>query len=695
MGLFQDDSKQQPEVKLAVVDESLRQETEWKPTTHQLIIMIALSVISFMVSLDACIIVTSLSAIVEDLGGTATQSFWVGTAYLLSTSVAMPFLASISDIFGRPILLIFSIVMFTIGSIVCATAPDIATLLGGRSVQGIGGGGIIVLSLVIFTDIVPLRQRPKWYGTVQGAWALGNCVGPVLGGAIADGTTWRWVFYVMFPFCAFGLVSIPFLLTLKPKVETLGQKLGRVDWVGSAIFMVSATLFLIAISWGGTQFEWSSAATIAPLIIGSVGLLGTAAWEKYMAKEPFLRHSLFYNVSAISTYICSAAQGLVLFGQLYYVPFYFMSVLEYSPIHTGLALLPVMLTLVPGSIITGILITRWNGYRWPIWAGWVVTTIGCGLTTMWGKDTSIGVWAVTLIILGFGHGAILNAQNFASQAICTDGEESAAAAMYGFLRHFGTALGVGIGGSAFQNIMALKLSWTGLPGGAEIAKNAEAFIAQLHEMPASSPDKAEIVDGYVFGFRGVYTVYLGISGVAFLISLLIRHYDMNKELRTDHQLQDNNIARIMDKRLSAYRNSRVMDASAGGLKQQQLMLGSVQESPQETLNGSRRPSDAETRVGSGSATPRIVEEAEEGALPQVPKPVATVLKDEVVKVESTKSEAVESEAAEPETTKVEARTSEEAKTEAVKSEAVEPEPKAMKPEDAKSEATEHEPAPAT
>ncbi|KAG8169613.1 hypothetical protein KVR01_000358 [Diaporthe batatas] len=640
MGLFQRSSKQQPEGKLEVADESLRQETEWKPTTHQLMIMVALSVISFMVSLDACIIVTSLSAIVEDLGGTATQSFWVGTAYLLSTAVAMPFLASISDIFGRPILLVFSICMFTIGSIICAVAPGIATLLGGRSVQGIGGGGIIVLSLVIFTDIVPLRQRPKWYGTVQGAWALGNCVGPVLGGAIADNTTWRWVFYVMFPFCAFGLVSIPLLLTLKPKVETMGQKLARVDWVGSAIFMTSATLFLIAISWGGTQFEWSSAATIAPLIIGTIGLAGTAAWEKYMAKEPFLRHSLFYNVSAISTYICSAVQGLVLFGQLYYIPFYFMSVLEYSPIHTGLALLPVMLTLVPGSIITGVLITRWNGYRWPIWSGWVVTTIACGLSTMWDADTSIGIWVVTLILLGFGHGAVLNAQNFASQAICNDGEEAAAAAMYGFLRHFGTALGVGIGGSAFQNIMALKLSWTDLPDGAEIAKNAEAFIVQLLEMPAS-PQKTTIVDGYVFGFQGVYRVYLGISAVAFLISLTIKHYDMNKELATDHQLQDNNLSRIVDKRLSSYRNSR-NPTTLGGLKLDSV-LENVQESPQETLNGSRRPSDAETKVGSGAVTPRLPDGKEDlHGLPQMPEPVATELNRVATNSEAPTAQAAKS-----------------------------------------------------
>lgn len=596
MGLFRRDSKPQEE-KPEMADESLRQATEWQPTTHQKLIMGMLSIISFMVSLDACVIVTSLSSIVEDLEGTATQGFWVGTAYLLSTSVSMPFLAAISDIFGRPMLLVSSVVMFTIGSITCATAPSIGALLVGRSIQGVGGGGIIVLSLVIFTDIVPLRQRPKWYGTVQGAWAMGNCFGPILGGIISQDTTWRWVFYVMFPFCGFGLVAIPFLLTLKPKVETLGDKLARVDWIGSFIFMGSATSFLIAISWGGTQFAWSSAQTLAPLIIGVAGLVGTAIWERYMAKEPFLPHSLFYNTSAIAAFICSSFQGLVLFGQLYYVPMYFMSVLAYSPIHTGLALLPVMVTLVPASIVTGVLVTRFNGYRWPIWVGWVILTVGCGLTTMWKTDTHIAVWVITLIILGFGHGSILNAQNFASQAICADGEEGAAAAMYGFMRHFGTALGVGIGGTAFQNIMALKLQWLGLS--TEIAKNAEAFISQLQSMPAS-PEKTQILDSYVYGFKGVYCVYLGISGVAFFISLLIKHYDMNKELRTDHQLEDNNIAKAVDKRLSTYRNSRMSTTM-------NVKLGAVEENTRETESGESSDSEGgRTQVGSGTVTPAVV-----------------------------------------------------------------------------------------
>lgn len=109
----------------------------------------------------------------------------------------MPVIASISEIFGRPLCLEFSLVMFTVGTVLCSIATNISVMLVGRSIQGVGGGGIQVLSGVIMTDIVPLRHRPKWYGAVLAAWALGTCIGPIIGGTIAQNTTWRWVFYMM------------------------------------------------------------------------------------------------------------------------------------------------------------------------------------------------------------------------------------------------------------------------------------------------------------------------------------------------------------------------------------------------------------------------------------------------------------------------------------------------------------------
>ncbi|KAI0909569.1 major facilitator superfamily transporter [Ustulina deusta] len=519
----------------AAADEAQRPpEDDWKPSRHQKAIIYTLAITSLIVALDATIVITPLSAIIQDLEGTATQAFWIGTSYLLVNAVTMPVICAVSDVFGRHHCLTFALVAFAVGTVLCAVAKDIGTLLVGRSIQGIGGGGIHSLGLVIQTDIVPLRHRPKWYGLTLGFWALGLAIGPIIGGAVVHGTTWRWIFYLMFPFLAFGLVSVPYLLTLNPRKATINEKLARIDWVGSSIFTGSATSFLIAVSWGGSQFEWNSAHTLVPLIVGFVGLLTTVLYEKLWAKEPFLRHSLYHNASSVVAYLCGCIQGMVMYGFLYYGPFFFLSIKGFSPLDTGVAMLPATLTVTSAGIICGRIVTRYNNYRWAICVGWFVACIGAGLFLIWPHNNTAAVWVVTYLVIGTGQGAILNAQNFASQAMCKEGDEAAAASMYAFVRQFGMALGVGIGGTTFQNIMAIKLRWLGLP--VEIAKQAESYISVLHQLPAGDY-KDKVMEAYKFGFTGLYAFYLGVSVVALVMSLLfIKNVDLTRRLESEHRL---------------------------------------------------------------------------------------------------------------------------------------------------------------
>ncbi|KAI2634654.1 major facilitator superfamily transporter [Xylaria nigripes] len=509
-------------------------EPEWHPSKHEKAIIYTLAIISLVVALDATIVITPLSTIVQDLKGTATQAFWIGTSYLLVNAVTMPVICAVSNVFGRPVCLIFALIAFAIGTILCAVSQNIGTLLVGRSIQGVGGGGIHSLGLVVQTDIVPLRWRPKWYGVTLGFWALGLAIGPIIGGAVVHGTTWRWIFYLMFPFLAFGLVAVPYLLTLKAKPATVNEKLGRIDWIGSVIFTASATSFLIAVSWGGSQYEWNDYQTLVPLILGFVGLLVTLAYERLWAKQPFLRHSLYHSTSSTITYVGGLIQGLVMYGLLYYGPFYFLSVKGFSPLDTGVTLLPATLTVTSAGIICGRLVTRYNNYRWFVWTGWFIASIGAGLFIIWPHNDSAGVWVVTYLIIGVGQGVILNAQNFASQAMCKLGDEAEAAAMYAFVRQFGMALGVGIGGTTFQNVMALKLRWLGLP--VEIAKQAEGYIGILHTLPAGD-FKNNVMAAYKYGFTGLYSFYLAISVVALVISLLfVKSVDLTRQHHSEHRL---------------------------------------------------------------------------------------------------------------------------------------------------------------
>lgn len=222
----------------------------------------------------------------------------------------------------------------------------------------------------------------------------------------------------------------------------------------------------------------------------------------------------------------------------------------------GTLVLPLLLPTLLSAIISGRLVTKYGNYRLPICIGWTIACVGTGLLIAWYAETNLGFQVVTMIILGCGTGAVLNAQNFACQAMCNppkanipqqsdgsaksggkseSGQEARAAAMYLFARQFGFALGVAIGGTTFQNVMALKLEWLGLP--LDAAQHAEAYINVLFQMP-SGPEKTGITDAYTYGFVGCISVFLAVSVVALVLSLLfVEQFDMTTSNDTEHTLE--------------------------------------------------------------------------------------------------------------------------------------------------------------
>lgn len=509
---------------------------EFKPTMRLILAFAALSVLTLMVALDGTSISVALPIIARKLHGSAIEAFWAGTSFLLASTVLQPTFASFSHIFGRMPVIMVSITFFFVGVVMAALSNNFALLLTGRSIQGIGGGGIITMSEIVVTDLVPLRYRGQWAGILAGMWSIGSVGGPIIGGAFAQ-VQWRWIFWINLPFIGVGVVMVPLFLRLNIIPQRIAAKLRRVDWIGTVIFVGSMTSFLIPLTWGGVMYSWSSWRTLVPLLIGLAGMVGFCFYEAYLAPEPLLRLSVFRNRTTNIAYLTTTLHGMILWCLLYYMPLYFEAVKDYSPVISGVALFPSTFTVAPMAVVTGILITRFASYRWAIWLGWAISTLGLGLLVLLKVHTSIPQWIFIDLISGIGLGILFPALQFELQAASSSQDMAFAVAVFVFTRSLGQTFGIAIGGVIFQNQMVKNLE--AYPAYAaqasELAKDAAALVEIIKRTPQGE-GKLQLITAYTDSLRTVYIVIAAISGVCLVASLFVKAYDLNVGLETDQGL---------------------------------------------------------------------------------------------------------------------------------------------------------------
>ncbi|KAJ5460768.1 major facilitator superfamily-domain-containing protein [Penicillium daleae] len=510
---------QQPQI-WTVAGEDEEDFLNWKPGREELMILACLAIVSLVVALDGTVLVPVLPTIASDLHGDTNEAYWVGTAYLLSCAVFQPLFVALSDVLGRQSVLFLSLVLFTIGTLICCLSHGMAELLVGRTLQGVGGGGILCQTFVITTDIIPLRQRPAYSSIVQVAFVVGTVTGPLIGGLLVDHSTWRWVFYLNFPFMGVGLVM-----------------LRSIDWVGAALFMASVSSFLIGITWGGGQFAWSSWQTLLPVCLGLVGVIITIFWLKKGAQNPFLRLVLFRDISSRAMYFCAVFQGLLMFCELYSLPLYLEGPKDMSLTMTGVALMTITGSLMPVSLVVGIIITKSGHIRWALWTGWVLIATSTGLLILLDSDTKTYAWALIFLSVGMGHGCIIVSSSMCVQALAEAKDSAQAASMYTFLRSFGMCLGVAVGSTVTQNRLHHQLQIRQLP--LDIAENAQGFIASLRKTKSSySPSFIYSVNtAYVQSLKNLFEVLVAVAGLGLIAALFLKSVNMNKRLDTQHRLQ--------------------------------------------------------------------------------------------------------------------------------------------------------------
>ncbi|RMZ85099.1 hypothetical protein DV738_g70, partial [Chaetothyriales sp. CBS 135597] len=507
-------------------------EPEWKPSRRFLLAMLSLCILTLMVALDATSLSVALPVITQRLNGSAIEAFWSGTSFLLASTVLQPTFASFSHIFGRVPMVLTAITFFMAGVLMAALCNNFGLMLAGRTIQGIGGGGIIALTEILITDLIPLRFRGQWSGMISGTWSLGSVTGPVIGGAFAS-VGWRWIFWINLPFIGVCYVLIPLFLRLNMVPSSIVSKLMRVDWIGTVIFVGSSVSFLVPLTWGGVMYPWSSWRTLVPLLIGAAGLACFVLYEKFLAPQPSIPLSIFANRTANTAFFTTVLHGILLWCLLYYQPLYYEAVKGYKPVIAGIALFPSTFTVAPIAVISGFSITKLNRYRWCIYAGWAMTTLGCGLLVLLDVDTTIAQFIFINIVPGIGLGLLFPSLQFQLQAASSSKDVAFAVAMFSFFRAFGQTLGVAIGGVIFQNQMTHKLR--AYPHFAaiasELAQDATALVYIIQGTPAGQ-DKSDLLTAYNGSIRSIYIFLTACAGLGLVTCIWIKEYDINRPLET-------------------------------------------------------------------------------------------------------------------------------------------------------------------
>lgn len=401
-----------------------------------------------LAALDQTIVGTAMPRIVADLQGFQHYA-WVTTAYLLTSTTVVPISGKLSDMYGRKFFLIGSALMFVLTSGLCGLSHDMTQLIVFRGLQGLAGGVLTSTVFTVISQIFPPAERGRIQGVFSGIFGFASIVGPLLGGYLTDNLSWRWVFYVNLPV---GVIALVFLWFSFPNIQPVARA-RQIDYLGAITLVCGVVPLLLALSWGGTDYAWGSP-TIVGLLVVAVAMLVVFGLVERRAAEPIIPLSLFSNRIVDVSVLALTIMAMGMFGTILFIPLFIQGVIGTNATQSGTVLMPMMITMIGSSIISGQLISRTGRYKAFAIFGMCIMTIGLFLLSQMGADTDYFTVVRNMVIVGLGMGPTMPVFTLAAQNAVKMSQLGVVTSLTQFARSIGSTLGVAIFGSLLTNQFA-------------------------------------------------------------------------------------------------------------------------------------------------------------------------------------------------------------------------------------------------
>ena len=519
----------------SAVGQSVARDFVQLPRRQVILTMAGVMLAMFLAALDQTIVSTAMPRIIADLGGFDRYT-WVTTAYLVASTVSVPIVGRLTDIYGRKIFFIGGIAVFLVGSVLAGMSSSMTQLIAFRAIQGLGGGVIMANSFVSIADLFPPEERGKFQGFIGVVFGMSSVIGPTLGGFITDNFSWNWIFLINVP------VGVPVLLLIAwlfPKItpEVESRKL---DYAGMVTLILSVTPVLLALSWGGVQYEWGSPQVIGFLAFGlTMGVAFVVIESK--TDSPIMPLEIYRNQMVAVALLATFLTGFGMFGAIIFVPLFFQGVLGASATSSGSFLTPMMLGIVFGATMSGQLLSRTGGhYRIQAIIGTGVMVAGAFLISTMDVNTSFARAVGYIVILGLGLGATFPTFTLAVQNSVPFRLMGISTSALQFYRSIGGMLGLAVLGAVMANRFASKIEnmvpenvAAALPPGQldAIKDNPQALVdpsavdSLKSDFAQAGPDGVRIVDALLGSLKsalaGAVADVFALSAVVIALSLVV------------------------------------------------------------------------------------------------------------------------------------------------------------------------------